>query len=356
MCDPGHGSNNGRVNIGQQSFWDVEARQAKLNQQKDLLVRLNALITWEAFRPLLEQVHVKPRKSNAGRKPLDVIMMFKLLVLQQLYTISDAELEYQVNDRLSFMQFLGLGLEDRVPDATTVWSFRQQLTEPGLVEPLFEQFDAYLNAQGDSAKGGQIVDATLIPVPTQHNTKAENQQLKQGNIPDDWQNQPHKRAQKDTDARWTKKHGQSYFGYKNHLNVDVKHRLIRRYAVTDASVHDSQVLGQVLDAENELDQLWADSADRAEPIEAALKLMGFDSQIHQRAYRNRPLSEAEKQTNRHKSRTRARVEHVFGTWVMQMGGKLLRSMGLARAQTQLGLKNLTYNFLRFTQLETAKSA
>ena len=126
--------------------------------------------------------------------------------------------------------------------------------------------------------------------------------------------------------------------------------------MTDAAVHDSQILGQVLDAENELDTLWADSAYRAEAIEEGLRLMGFDSQIHQRAYRNRPLSEDDQQRNRIKSGTRARVEHVFGTWVMQMGGKLLRSIGLARAQAQLGLKNLTYNFLRFTQLETAKSA
>lgn len=336
----------------QPGFWDWEERQNKLNEKKDLLVRLNEIICWELFRPLLEQIHDKPRKSNAGRKPIDVIVMFKLLVLQQLYNISDEELEYQVSDRLSFMQFLGFGLADEVPDATTVWLFRKQLIEQGLIEPLFEQFDGYLIEQGYAAQGGQIVDATLIPVPKQHNGKDENEQVKRGEVPAQWQEKPHKRAQKDTDARWTKKGGKSYFGYKNHIGIDAEHRLIRRYVVTDASVHDLQVLGQLLDEDNESDCIWGDSAYRSQDTEEILELIGFDSQIHQRGYRNHPLSEEQKQSNRSKSKIRARVEHVFGSWVMQMGGKLVRSIGIVRAKAQLGLKNLTYNLIRYTFLKT----
>lgn len=336
----------------QPGFWDLEERQSKLNQKKDLLVRLNEIIPWETFRPLLEQIHDKPRKSKAGRKPIDVIVMFKLLVLQQLYNISDEELEYQVSDRLSFMQFLDFGLADEIPDATTVWLCRLQLTEQGLIEPLFEQFDGYLIEQGYAAQGGQIVDATLIPVPRQHNSDDENKQIKQGEIPQSWQNNPHKRSQKDTDARWTKKGGKSYFGYKDHICMDVKHGLIRRYAVTHASVHDSQVLGQLLDEDNESDTIWADSAYRSDAIEDTLGLIGFESQIHERGYRNHPLTEEQKQSNRTKSKTRAKVEHVFGTWVSHMGGKLVRSIGIVRAKAQLGLKNLTYNLLRYTFLET----
>ena len=283
---------------------------------------------------------------------MDVIVMFKLLVLQQLYNISDEALEYQVSDRLSFMQFLDFGLADEVPDATTVWLFRKQLTEQALIEPLFEQFDEYLIQQGYAAQGGQIVDATLIPVPKQHNSKDENQQIKQGEIPPSWQDNPHQRSQKDSDARWTKKGGKSYFGYKDHISIDAQHGLIRQYAVTDASVHDSQVLGQLLDDDNESDKIWADTAYRAEAIEETLKLMQFDSQIHERGYRNRPLTEEQKQSNRTKSTTRVKVEHVFGCWQMQIGGKLLRSIGIQRATAQLGLKNLTYNLLRYTFLET----
>lgn len=338
--------------MSQPGFWDWEERQNKLNQKKDLLVKLNEIIPWEAFRPTLERLHDKPRKSNAGRKAIDAVVMFKLLVLQQLYNISDEELEYQVSDRLSFMQFMGFGLADEVPDATTVWLFRKQLSEQGLIELLFEQFDSYLIEHGYAAKGGQIVDATLIPVPKQHNSDKNNEQLKQGKSPQDWQDKPHRRAQKDTDARWTKKGNKSYFGYKDHIGIDAEYGLIRCYVVTDASVHDSQVLGQLLDEDNQSDELWADSAYRSQEVEEVLKLMGFDSHIHERAYRNHPLTEQQKQSNRNKSKTRARVEHVFGRWTMQMGGKLIRSIGLVRAKASLGLKNLTYNLVRYTFLQT----
>jgi IS5 family transposase len=182
-----------------------------------------------------------------------------MLVLQQLYNISDEALEDQVNDRLSFMRFLDLTLADSVPDATTVWLFRQQLKQQGLIEELFEQFDPYLRQEGYQGKGGQIVDATLVPVPKQRNSKEENQQLAQGEIPDTWQEKPHRLSQKDIDPRWTKKNGQSHFGYKNHISIDVEYGFIRRYEVTDAAVHDSQVLGAVLDDENEGEEIWADS-------------------------------------------------------------------------------------------------
>jgi IS5 family transposase len=338
--------------MSQPGFWDWEERQTKLTQKKDLLVRLNKIVPWEAFRPTLEKIHDKPRKSNAGRKAMDAVVMFKLLVLQQLYNIGDEELEYQVSDRLSFMQFMGFSLADEVPDATTVWLFRKQLSDQGLIETLFEQFDGYLIEQGYAAKGGQIVDATLIPVPKQHNSDKENEQIKQGEIPQDWQDNRHRLAQKDTDARWTKKRNQSHFGYKNHINVDAEHGLIRRYQVTDAAVHDLQVLSDLLDADNEADKLWADSAYRSDAIETVLAWMGFDSQIHERPYRNRPLSDEQKQSNRTKSKTRAKVEHIFGAWTMQMGGKLVRAIGIVRVKAQLGLKNLTYNLMRYTFLQT----
>jgi transposase, IS5 family len=341
--------------MGQQGFWDLEQRQRKLNQKKDVLMTLNRMIPWENFRDLLESVREKPKKSNAGRKPLDVILLFKLMILQQLYNISDEELEYQVNDRLSFMQFLGLSLEDPVPDATTLWLFRQQLTGSGKVTELFEQFESYLRTQGYSAQGGQIVDATLIPVPKQRNKRSENDQIRQGEVPEDWQQKPHKLSQKDVEARWTKKNGNSYFGYKNHVGIDVTYGFIRRYEITAASVHDSKVIGALLDGENQDDSFWGDSAYRSELIETVLGLMGFESQVNERGSRHHPLTEAQQQTNREKSQTRSKVEHVFGSWVMQMGGKLVRSIGIARARTHLGLKNLAYNFLRyrFWELKTA---
>jgi IS5 family transposase len=131
---------------------------------------------------------------------------------------------------------------------------------------------------------------------------------------------------------------------------------IRRYTVTDAAVHDSQVLGELLDSENTGDGLWADSAYGSVPIVDVLMLMGFEPHLNERAYRNRPLSEAQKATNRERSKTRAKVEHIFGDLVTSMGGKLVRSIGLPRARTQLGLKNLVYNLKRFVYWETHRMA
>ncbi len=325
----------------------VEQRYQKFLSKKTLLMKLDEIVPWSEFRPLLEKIYDKPRKSNAGRKPIDVIVMFKMLVLQQLYNISDEELEYQVNDRLSFMKFLGLTWFDSVPDATTVWLFRQQLKEQSLIEELFEKFDNYLRAQGYQAKGGQIVDATMIPVPKQHNSKEEKEQMAQGQIPASWQEKPHRLSQKDLDARWTKKNGQSYFGYKNHISIDVNYGFVRRYEVTDAAVHDSQVLGTLLDDENEGSGIWADSAYRSSLIEYVLQLLKFLSHINERAYRNHPLTEAQIDANRVRSKVRAKVEHVFGNWVNSMGGKLMRSIGLKSVKATVGLKNLVYNFKRY---------
>lgn len=337
--------------MGQQGFWDLEKRKEKLTEQKDMLLRLKGMIPWEEFRLELESIHQKARKSLAGRKPIDVILMFKMLILQRLYNISDSELEYQVNDRLSFMEFLELGLEDRVPDATTVWLFREQVVKGGYAKDLFIQFNDYLTEQGYEARGGQIVDASLVPVPKQHNSKEENAQMKEGKFPEGWEDKPKKASQKDRDARWTKKNGQSYYGYKNHLSVDVRYGFIRCYEVTDAAVHDLQMLAALLDVENDSDQLWGDSAYRSDLQEKVLGLLGYESQIHERKYRNQELSEEQKRKNHERSKTRAKVEHNFGAWVNEMGGKLIETIGIARAKTVIGLRNLAYNFKRYIYWE-----
>ena len=181
----------------------------------------------------------KARKSRAGRKPWDAVVMFKTIILSALYNLSDDQVEHQIRDRLSFMRFLGLGLEDRVPDAKTVWLYREQLTQAGVIETLFETFDGHLKDQGYLAMGGQIIDASIVAVPKQRNSRKENAGIKAGETPECWQDKPAKRRQKDVDARWTKKHGRSHYGYKNHVNVDRRHKLVRRYQVSDAATHDS---------------------------------------------------------------------------------------------------------------------
>lgn len=333
--------------VGQRGFWDEQQRVAKLKEKKPVLQQLAESIPWESFRSPLEKGYTQERKSNAGRKRIDPLILFKMLVLQQLFNLSDEELEFQVNDRRSFEEFVGLGVMNNIPDATTVAFFRERLRKAGVIEELFEKFEEYLRSQGLQARGGQIIDATLVPVPKQRNSREENKEIKAGRLPDGWDNNPDRLQQKDLDARWVKKNGVSHYGYKNSICIDVDHGFIRRYIVTPANVHDSQMLPSLLDPENEHDFVWADSAYYGESFEQLLSLGGFESLIHEKGARNHPLSDAAKDLNRIKSAIRACVEHVFGGMTMCMGGKLTRKIGLERIKAWWGLKNLTYNFLRF---------
>ncbi|WP_444460013.1 IS5 family transposase [Rhodobacter capsulatus] len=337
----------------QMGFFDLSDRYASLDAKRDPLVEIDALVPWEEFRPVLERVWRKPtaaRKSRAGRKPMDAVVMFKTLVLGALYNLSDDQIEYQVRDRLSFMRFLGLGLADRVPDAKTVWLYREGLAQAGVVEALFQQFDGYLARQGYIARGGQILDASIVPVPRNHNTRDENRAIKAGEEPEGWADKPAMRRQKDTDARWTKKHGKSHFGYKNHVNVDRQHKLVRRYHVSDAALHDSQAVDLLLTRGNTGASVWADAAYRSEEMEAKLRAWGLKSRIHRKGKRGKPLSEQGKASNRTKSTIRVRVEHVFGAQANDMGGTLVRTIGLVRAKAKIGMKNLAYNMRRLVQL------
>lgn len=157
------------------------------------------------------------------------------------------------------------------------------------------------------------------------------------------------------DARWTKKNGKSYFGYKSHINIDVAYGFIRQHSVTAAAVHDGQELERVLDPDNADDPVWADSAYRSQEIEQKLELEGYESQIHEKALRNRPLTPGQKAANQEKSKTRAKVEHVFGDWVTSMGGKLVRCIGWERVRAYLGLRVLSYNLKRFVFWQKRRS-
>jgi IS5 family transposase len=340
-------------------FFDLSKRYSGLDAKNDPLLKIDEVVPWEDFRPGLEATWRKPaaeRKSSAGRKPWDAVVMFKAIILCALYNLSDDQVEYQLRDRLSFMRFLGLGLEDRVPDAKTVWLYREQLAQAGVIEALFDRFDGALKKRGYLAMGGQIIDASIVAVPKQRNSGDENARIKDGETPEGWEKQPAKRSQKDTEARWTKKHGKSHYGYKNHVNVDRRHKLVRRYQVTDAAVHDSQVLDDILDPDNTASTVWADSAYRSAEIEAKLDEKGLKSRIHRKGRRNKPLSGRETRGNKTRSKVRARVEHVFGAQSNDMGGTLVRSVGLVRAKARIGLKNLAYNMRRLVQLERLATA
>ncbi|CDN15475.1 Mobile element protein [Richelia intracellularis] len=154
-------------------------------------------------------------------------------------------------------------------------------------------------------------------------------------------------SEKDTDAPWTKKNGQSSFGYKNHIDTDVEYVFIRRYQLTDASVHDCQMLGALLDDQKQGEEVWADTGYGSESIEWILQILQFLSHIHERAYGNHPLTAKHKEDNPERSQVRPKVEHVFGHWVNEMGGKLMGSIGKQSVKATIGVKNLVYNFKRY---------
>ena len=233
-------------------IFDEDIRLAKLSELGDSLVKLNRVINWEMFRPLLAEATRKEKKGAGGRPPFDCVLMFKVLVLQRIYNLSDDQTEYQINDRMSFMRFLGLGLDDKVPDAKTIWLFRDTLTKANVIRELFDLFNEQLEKENLITRTGTIVDASFVEAPRQRNSKDENKELRAGNVPEEWKKPEkiNKLRQKDLDAKWTRKGGVLYYGYKDHIKADADSKLVTDYAVTSASVHDSQMLPGMMDEQD----------------------------------------------------------------------------------------------------------
>jgi len=290
------------------------------------------------------------KKNNAGAKPYDYVMMFKIMILQRYYGLGDKQVEYQIIDRRSFQEFLCLDTGDKVPDEKTVWLFRENLIKLGLIEKLFDQFKEYLEIRGLIFNEGQLVDASFTVAPRQRNTREENRKIKTGKGEDLWQDNPNKRSHKDKDSRWTEKNGEKYFGYKNHTKVDKKSKFINDYVVTDASVHDSQALEDLLNERDSGQELYADSAYTGKKQEKIIAKYNMKNQVNEKGYRNKPLTAEQKENNRLKSKTRARVEHVFGFMEQSMKGLIVKSVGITRATRIIGLMNLTYNLFRYEHL------
>jgi len=335
------------------SFFDVENQLTKIYQLNDFLPKLKSLIDWEMFRPDLNKVREKERLSNAGRKPFDVILMFKILVLKSIYNLADERIEEQIRDRLSFRDFLDLAFSDIVPDAKTIWLFAEQLKDFGIERALFDRFNEELERAGFEVKSGLIMDGSFIEVPRPRNTKEENERLKNGESPDAVFTNPHVLSQKDVEAEWTKKGNETYCGYENHALIDEGYKFVRDYGVTGAAVHDSVPCLSVAPEKPAYpdQEFFADSAYSSEEINTKLQGRGFIPYICEKGYRNHPLTEEQKLFNRIKSSVRCRVEHVFGAMKMRLGNEILRTIGLERAAFWIGLRNLTYNLGRFVSLK-----
>ena len=331
--------------MGQMSFFDEENRMEKIKKLGDPLQKLDEVIEWKKFIPLLNKA-MKKEKRETGRPHYPYMMMFKILIIQRLYNLSDEQMEFQLNDRRTFSRFAGLQPGENIPDAKTIWLFRDTLAKSGKIDKIFDKFNEQLEAEHIITHKGSIVDATFVEAPIQHNTPDENKTIKEGKIPEEWkgEDQIHKIAQKDTDARWTMKGNRSYYGYKNHVKVDADTKLITAYETTAANVHDSQVMLNLMDEKDQ--EIFADSAYDSKKIAAGLPKT-CRNQIHKQASRNKKLTELEQLGNYYKSKTRVRVEHVFAFMTKSMQGLTLRSIGMKRAKFNIGLTNLVYNMCRY---------
>lgn len=334
----------------QSGFFDLQDRFSKLDRLGDPLKALNAVVDWSVFEPILAKGLAKDKKSNAGRPPFDALLMFKVLILQSLYNLADAQTEFQIRDRFTFLRFLDLTPESRIPDEKTIWLFRESVKVRGLHDELFQTFTRFLEAQGFKAQRGTVIDARIVEVPKQRNSRSENQTIKDGLMPAAWEKHTAKKVQKDIEARWTQKNGKNYYGYKNHVAIDVKHKFIRGFDVTAASVHDSQCFAPLLDGRNSDRAVYADSAYRSHDHDRLLKRKRFTNRVHHRIWQDQTLTKRQQKENRARSRIRARVEHVFGHQVKAMRQTLVRGIGLARVRTRIALANLAYNMSRFVYL------
>jgi transposase, IS5 family len=330
-------------------LFDKQERMEKLNNLRDPLISIGATINFEGFRNMLEKATIQESHKPGGRPAFDRVMLFKALVLQKLYGLSDEQLEYQINDRLSFMRFLGLELSDKVPDQKTFWMFRDVLTKTGVIDQVFVEFRDRLRQKGYIVNEGKIVDASLVSAPIQRNSRDENGQIKQGEIPEDWSE--NKRNQKDLDASWTVKHGKHYYGYKNHIKADNKSKLIDEFEVTPANISDNQILEELLDETDCGQPIWADTAYYSEGIKKILKRKKIGCRINKRGARYVSLSPKQREANRIKSRIRVRVEHIFASMRNRVNGLRVRCIGLSRSTADITLQNLAYNMTRVIYLK-----
>jgi IS5 family transposase len=351
---------------GQPGFWDLDERYERLSAVGDPLEKLNVIIPWSVFEKPLAKALKRSDGSKGGRPPFPAVLMFKILVLQALYNLSDDQAEFVIQDRLSFLRFLGLSLSEKVPDAKTIWLFRESLVLAGAIDNLFARFDKHLSRSGYLAKGGQIVDATIIQAPRQHNSQDEKVAIKAGEIPEEWKDKPAKLAQKDRDARWTVKYSKAkqpaqtptsaatrqhdiaipMFGYKNHAGIDRAHGFIRGWTVTSASAHDGAQLRNVVTKDNTASTVWADSAYRSKTNEEWLEKNGLTSDIHQRKPKGKPMPEAMSRANGRRSKVRSAVEHIFARQKDKMR-LFIRTIGMSRAKVKIGMANIAYNMLRY---------
>lgn len=309
-------------------LFDYQERVEELKQRTTALDKLNATVDWELFRPVLEKRMNYSDQSKGGRPPYDPVFMFKVVVLQKYYGLSEEDTEFQILDRFSFQRFLELDVSSEVPDKNTVWLFKERLGKDGVKE-LFKAFESALLKLGLTASPGKIVDASIVETKRSHKkTNEQCESLEPG-------------------PRWTKKRNKAYFGLKNHIKVNAESKLIEAYEATPADIHDGSKINALANQERD-GSIHADSAYIGR--EDDLMEKGIEPHFNRRAYRNHPLTDQDKAHNKKLSKVRARVEHIFGFQANSMRGARLRTLDWERGCFQIGIGNLVYNLFRSGQL------
>jgi IS5 family transposase len=326
----------------------TEERHEKLAKKKDALREIKKLINFEILADKIDELAPRPMPTQGGRPPFPTELMIHILVLQQLYNLSDEAMEYQLLDRHTFQKFCGLENSSSIPDEKTIWFFKERINKEGGAEALFSAVNQQIEQQGYLARGGQLLDASLIPAPIQHYKKSEKEILKENAIPADWT--PAKRRQKDLDASWTKKHGKSHHGYKLSVNADNRGKFIRKIVISTAKEHDVLHTKRLLDKSNTSKDVYGDKGYEGKEYEDYMGDNGFNPRIQHKKPKGKPQSECQKKRNTRISKTRVRVEHVFAS-IAWMGGKSIRTIGLKRAQFGLTLKATVYNMRRICSVK-----
>ena len=312
-----------------------EAHHQKLDELGDPLQEIERHVDFATLAARVDESVPRPDRTKGGRPPYPTETMVRILVLKRLYNLSDEQMEYQLLDRMSYKRFCGLDDALRVPDRTTIWHFENRVGQAG-AQALFGEMAEQLARKGFIARGGQIIDATLVKAPVQRNSRQENEQVRQGNVPEDWNDA--KRRQKDVDASWTKKNGKSHFGYKLSVNVDGRYKHAKG----------------LLDERNTARVVYADKAYSSQALRAELKDRGLRDGILKTAGKSKALTQRDEQRNRRLSRMRCRVEHVFAG-IEQMGGKMVRTIGRTRAGFAMTMMALCYNIKRLVCLQRTET-
>lgn len=330
----------------QADFFTQETLHLRLAKFNDPLSKFAEVVDWEQFRPILAQVRHKHDPRKGGRPSMDLVLMFKMIFLRHFYNLSLDQIEFMVHDRLSFRRFLKLDLEDTIPDAKTVWLYEESFTKANILDSVFDELLRQIDAAGYSARGGTIVDASIMETPKR---QSEQMLKRRHGVDDDDDLPPSVQRQHDKDGRWTKKNNKTYRGYKNHVGIDNTHKVIRKMSITPANRHDGHELINLLDDTNMNADVYADSAYRSQENSELLERCEYRDAMHRK---NKPHKNDQRiaKGNHTKSKVRARVEHIFG-FEKRLGNKIMvHCVGLARATLRLTMVNFAYNAHRFGHL------